>query len=71
VVRWPGVIKPGTVINDIMSHEDWLPTFLSAAGDPEIKAKLLASMQVGDKTHKNHLDCYDFQPQRVSLAKSG
>ena len=62
VVRWPGVIKPGTVINDVMSHEDWLPTFLSAAGEPEIKAKLLAGMQVGDKTYKTHLDGYDFQP---------
>ena len=39
VVRWPGVIKPGTIINDIMSHEDWLPTFLHAAGVPGIVEK--------------------------------
>ena len=26
VIRWPGVIKPATVVNDITSHEDWLPT---------------------------------------------
>ena len=45
VVRWPGVIKPGTVINDIMSHEDWLPTFLAAAGDPDVKTKLLTGVQ--------------------------
>ena len=37
VVRWPGVIKPGTIVNDIMAHEDWLPTLLAAAGQPDIK----------------------------------
>ena len=38
VVRWPGVIKPNTIINDIASHEDWMPTFLDAAGVPDVKA---------------------------------
>ena len=36
LVRWPGVIKPGTIINDIFSQEDWLPTLLAAAGEPDI-----------------------------------
>ena len=45
VVRWPGVIKPGTVINDIMSHEDWLPTFLHAAGVPGIVEKAQKRVQ--------------------------
>ncbi|MCK7522772.1 MAG: sulfatase-like hydrolase/transferase [Ignavibacteriales bacterium] len=49
VARWPGVIKPGTIVNDIMSHEDWMPTFLAAAGDPNVKEKLLTGMKVGDK----------------------
>ena len=40
VVRWPGVIKPGTIINDIISQEDWLPTLLAAAGEPDIVEKL-------------------------------
>ena len=40
-IRWPGVIKPGTVINDIGSHEDMLPTLLAAAGDPTVKEDLL------------------------------
>ena len=62
VMRWPGVIKPGTVINEIMSHEDWLPTFLAAAGEPDIKTKLLAGLKVGDKTYKTHLDSYNFLP---------
>src|SRR5271165_203410 len=62
VLRWPGIIKPGTIINDIMGSEDWLPTFLAAAGDPNVKEELLKGMKVGDKTFKNHLDGYNFLP---------
>ena len=54
VVRWPGVIKPGTVVNDICAHEDWFPTLVAAAGIPDIKEKLLAGYQAGDKTFKVH-----------------
>ena len=56
------MIKPGTVINDIMSHEDWLPTFLAAAGDLDVKSKLLTGVQVGETTFKAHLDGYNFMP---------
>jgi arylsulfatase len=59
VARWPGVIKPATIINDIASHEDWMPTFLAAAGVPDVKGKLLQGYQAGDKTYKVHLDGYD------------
>jgi arylsulfatase len=59
LIRWPGVIKPGTVLNDIFAHEDMLPTLLAAAGDPDVKTKLLTGMKVGDKTFKVHLDGYD------------
>ena len=59
LARWPGVIRQGTIINDIASHEDWLPTFLAAAGVPDIKEKLLKGYQAGDKTFKVHLDAYD------------
>jgi arylsulfatase A-like enzyme len=62
LARWPGVIKPGTIVNQIMSHEDWLPTFVAAAGEPQIKAKLLKGAKVGAKTFKTHLDGYDFGP---------
>ena len=62
LVRWPGVIKPGTIVNDIMAMEDWMPTFLAAAGDPDVKEKLLTSLKAGDKTFKNHLDGYNFVP---------
>ena len=59
VVRWPGVIKPGTVINDICSHEDWLPTLLAAAGEPDVTQKLLTGYQANGKTFKVHLDGYN------------
>lgn len=58
-VRWPGKIKPGTVINDIVAHEDWLPTLVAAAGDPGVKEKLLKGYKAGGKTFKVHLDGYD------------
>ena len=62
LVKWPGVIKPGTIVNEVMAHEDWMPTLLAAAGDPDVKEKLLTGMKVGDKTFKNHLDGYNFMP---------
>jgi arylsulfatase len=60
MVRWPGQIKPGTVINDIFSHEDWVPTLMAAAGDPDIKAKLKkGGHRAAGKRFKTHLDGYD------------
>jgi arylsulfatase len=59
LVRWPGLIKPGTVINDIFAHEDWAPTLLAAAGDPEVKEKLTTGFQVNGNTFKVHLDGYN------------
>ena len=62
VIRWPGVIKPGTIINEITSAEDWLPTFLAAAGVPDVKEKLLKGYQAGRKNFKVHLDGYNLLP---------
>ena len=61
-IRWPGVVKPGTVINDIAAHEDMLPTLLAAVGDPSVKDDLLKGMQIGDMTYKVHLDGYNLLP---------
>jgi arylsulfatase len=58
-IRWPGVIKPGTVLNDVFAHEDMLPTLLAAAGVPDAKEHLLKGMKVGKKTFKVHLDGYN------------
>jgi arylsulfatase len=62
MVRWPGHIKPGTVSNEIMSHLDWLPTILAAAGDTGVKEKLLKGYRVGKKNFKIHLDGYNQLP---------
>src|SRR5262245_52862094 len=62
VVRWPGHIKPGPVSNQIVSHLDWLPTFLAMAGDPNVKDKLLKGHKAGSKTFKVHLDGYNLLP---------
>jgi arylsulfatase A-like enzyme len=62
LVRWPGTIKPGSVCNEIISNLDWLPTFLAAVGEPDVKEKLLRGHTVGKKTFKVHLDGYNFLP---------
>ena len=59
MIRWPGTVKPGTVLNDIVSHEDWVPTLVSAAGNPNVTQQLLAGTTVGGKTFKVHLDGYN------------
>jgi arylsulfatase len=59
LVRWPGKIAPGTLFTDIVSHLDWLPTLLAAAGEPAIKEKLLSGHQAGSRHYKVHLDGYN------------
>jgi arylsulfatase A-like enzyme len=56
------VSKPGTQINELIAHNDWLPTFLAAAGEPDIKEKLKQGHKAGDKTFKVRLDGYNFVP---------
>lgn len=71
IIKWPGVIEPGTVSNEIFSHEDMMPTILAAAGDPEIKEKLLKGTKVGAKDFKCHLDGYNLLPHfKGEVAKS-
>lgn len=62
MIRWPGVIKPGTVFNGICSHEDMLQTLLAAAGEPDIKEKLLKGHKANGKEFKVHLDGYNLIP---------
>jgi len=69
-IRWPGVIKPGTVLNDIFAHEDMLPTLLAAAGAPDVREQLLKGMKVGSKTFKVHLDGYDLTKALAGTAPS-
>jgi len=59
MARFPGRIPEGTIINDVFSHMDWMPTIMNYAGDPDIKSKLLDGHTINDKTYKVHLDGYD------------
>lgn len=59
IVRWPGHIKAGTVTNELMSHNDWIPTLASIAGEPDIVNKLLKGYSANGKTYKVHLDGFD------------
>ena len=61
-IRWPGVIRPGTVINGIGAHEDMLSTLLAAAGAPNVNEELLRGKKAGAMTYKVHLDGYNLIP---------
>ena len=62
VIRWPGVIKPGSVINDIGAHEDLATTLLAAAGDPDIRNEMLKGKRINGRNYKVHLDGYNLLP---------
>jgi arylsulfatase len=62
VMRWPGVIEPGTVNNDICAHEDMCATLLAAAGEPDVAEKLLTGYQAIGRDYKVHLDSYNLLP---------
>ena len=62
MVRWPGVVKPGTQYNEIVSVLDWFPTLCAAAGIPDIKERMKTGFAAGSKTFKVHLDGYNFMP---------
>jgi arylsulfatase len=61
-MKWPGVIKPGIVVNDIGAHEDMMPTLLAAAGDTTAKQELLKGRKSGARSYKVHLDGYNLLP---------
>ncbi len=72
MVRWPGKIEAGSVSNEIMHHMDWLPTLLAAAGDPDIKEKLLkGNVKAIGRTYKVHLDGYNFLPHLTGKEEKG
>jgi arylsulfatase A-like enzyme len=70
LVRWPGKIKPGTVSNEIASHNDWVPTLCSIAGEPDIVGKLKGGYSANSINYKVHLDGYDQSPFLKSVSGS-
>jgi arylsulfatase len=71
LIRWPGRIQPGSVSNEIISGLDWSPTLLAAAGEPDIKQKLLTGYQAAGKTFKVHLDGYNQLPYLTGQQPNG
>ena len=69
--RWPGKIKAGSVSNEIMSHLDWVPTLVAAAGEPDVDKKLLKGYKANGKNYKVHLDGYNFLPHMTGKEKQG
>jgi arylsulfatase len=65
MIRWPGKIPAHVVSNEIVQHHDWLPTFLAAAGEPDIVEKLKTGHQAGAKTFKVHIDGYNLLPYLI------
>jgi arylsulfatase A-like enzyme len=68
-VRWPGKFEAGKVLNGIVTHQEWLPTLLAAAGEPDVKDKLLKGHQAGDKTFHVHIDGYNILPYLIGEAE--
>ena len=71
MVKWPGKIEAGQVSNEIISMEDWLPTLLAAAGEPDIKNKLLKGHKADGKKFNVHLDGYDMLPLFTGQVEEG
>jgi arylsulfatase A-like enzyme len=69
LIRWPGVIVPGTIVNDICAHEDFIPTFAAAAGDPDLVDKLVKGTTLNGKNFKVHLDGNNLMPYFKGVAK--
>ena len=69
LIRWPGVIAPGTIINDICAHEDFIPTFAAAAGEPDLVEKLVKGTTLNGKSFKVHLDGNNLMPYFKGVAK--
>ena len=71
IIRWPGKVQSGKVENAIVSGFDWFPTFVTAAGDPNIVGELKQGEQFGDRTYKVHLDGYDQTSSPARVHRSG
>jgi arylsulfatase len=69
MVRWPGTVKPGTIVNDIMSREDWIPTIMAALGESDLKDKLKKGHEANGEKWKVHLDGYNFLPYLKGTSK--
>ena len=71
IVRWPGQIDANVISNEVMSHQDWVPTLMAAAGVPDVKEQLLTGYSAGAKQFKVHLDGFNFLPYLTGEQQEG
>ena len=71
LIRWPGKIEAGSISNAIMSGMDWLPTYLAAAGNDNVKQTLLNGTSINGRSYKVHLDGYNFLPHLTGESEDG
>ena len=71
MVRWPGRIEPGSVCTQIVSHMDWMPTFLAMAGEPDVTEKLLAGHEANGRNFNVHLDGFNLVPMLTGQTAEG
>ena len=71
MVRWPGKIEANSVSNEIISHQDWVPTLMAAVGDADIKQKLMNGHKLGNKSFKVHLDGFNQLPHITGETAQG
>ncbi|WP_082805388.1 arylsulfatase [Pseudomonas sp. BMS12] len=71
MVRWPGKIKPGQISDTIISQEDWMPTLVAAAGEPDVVEKLKKGYKANGRDFKVHPDGYNFLPFLTGKSKEG
>jgi arylsulfatase len=71
LIRWPGKIKPGSVCNELVSSLDWVPTLVAAAGEPNVKEKMLKGYEADGKTFKLHLDGFNQLPLLTGESDKG
>ncbi|MCP3472194.1 arylsulfatase [Bradyrhizobium sp. CCGUVB1N3] len=69
LIRWPGVIKPGSIVNDLCAHEDFIPTFAAAAGEPDLVEKVKSGHALNGRNFKVHLDGMNLMPFFKGSAK--
>jgi len=70
IVRWPGKIAAGSVSNDIVAHQDWFPTLMAAAGDPDVVQKLHDGWNVGGRKYHVRIDGFNLLPRLTGQSES-
>jgi len=70
MIRWPGVVRPGSVSAGMIAMEDWIPTIMAHLGQPDLTQRLRTGMEIGGTTYRVHLDGFDQTPMLTGTGPS-